>query len=72
LLEWIQAYGINIRTESDIAAWCAYHDQRAPSDPEGREYLNGIHAKVAPKREDLSTWFDVLDVDDYVSYGGKA
>ena len=44
----------------------------APSDVEGREYFNGIHAKIAPKREDIATWFDVLDVDDYVSYGGKA
>jgi len=72
ILEWIQANAKHKRTPSEIAAWSAYHDQRAPSDPEGREYLNGLHAKIAPKREDISTWFDVLDVDDYVSYGGKA
>ena len=70
--EWIQANGKNKRTASEIAAWAAYQDQRAPSDPEGREYLNGLHAKIAPKREDISTWFDILDVDDFVSYGGKA
>ena len=72
ILEWILANGKKKRTGSEIAAWSAYHNERAPSDPEGREYLNGIHSKVAPKREDISTWFDVLDVDDYVSYGGKA
>jgi hypothetical protein len=72
ILEWIQANAKHKRTAPEIAAWSAYHDQRAPSDPEGREYLNSIHAKVAPKREDISSWFDVLDVDDFVSYGGKA
>ena len=72
ILEWIQANAKNKRTTSEIAGWSAYHEQRAPSDPEGREYLNGMHAKIAPKREDISTWFDVLDVDDHVSYGGKA
>jgi hypothetical protein len=71
ILEWIQANAKNKRTASEIFAWSAYHDQRAPSDPEGREYLNGLHSKVAPKREDISTWFDMLDVDDYASYGGK-
>ena len=30
------------------------------------------HAKIAPKREDIATWFDLLDLDDYVSFGGKA
>jgi hypothetical protein len=72
IIEWIQANAKHKRTGSEIAAWTAYHNERAPSDVEGREYLNGIHAKVAPKREDISTWFDVLDVDDFVSYGGKA
>jgi len=27
---------------------------------------------VAPKREDVGTWFDLLDVDDFVTFGGKA
>ena len=72
ILEWIQANGKNKRIASEIAAWSAYHDQRAPDNTEAREYFNGIHTKIAPKREDISTWFDVLDVDDYVSFGGKA
>jgi hypothetical protein len=31
-----------------------------------------MHKTVAPRRDDIATWFDVLDVDDYVSFGGKA
>ena len=27
---------------------------------------------IAPKREDIATWFDLLDADDFVSFGGKA
>ena len=72
ILEWIQANAKHKRTDSEICAWTAYHNQRAPADVEGREYFHSIHSKIAPKREDISTWFDLLDVDDYVSFGGKA
>jgi len=26
---------------------------------------------AAPDRDDISTWFDWLELDDYVTYGGK-
>jgi hypothetical protein len=72
ILEWIQANAKHKRTAAEIAAWSAHQDQRAPADVEGREYFHSIHAKIAPKREDISSWFELLDVDDYVSFGGKA
>ena len=72
ILEWIQKTGKHRRTEADIVAWSACQEQRAPADTESREYFQNIQAKVAPKREDIATWFDLLDVDDYVSFGGKA
>jgi hypothetical protein len=28
--------------------------------------------KISKTREDIRAWADVLDVDDYVSFGGKA
>ncbi len=43
-----------------------------PSDVESREFFNGYHKQVGEKREDISTWADVLDLDDYVTFGGKA
>ncbi len=46
-------------------------EQRAPADTESREFFHGMHGKIAPKREDIATWFDLLDLDDYVSFGGK-
>lgn len=72
ILAWIQKNAKHKRTESEIAAWSALAEQRAPADTESREYFQGLHAKTAPKREDIVTWFDLLDVDDHVSYGGQA
>ncbi len=71
ILEWIQAHAKHKRTDSEIAAWSAHAEQRTPSDTESRAYFNDLHSKVAPKREDIVTWCDLLDLDDYVSFGGK-
>ena len=72
ILEWIQANAKIKRTPSEIFAWTAYENERAPALVDGRAYLHGLHSQIAPKREDIASWFDVLDVDDYVSFGGKA
>ena len=72
VLDWIQAHAKHRRTDAEIAGWSDYVEGRVPSDAESRVYFNDLHQKVAPKREDISTWFDLLDVDDYVSFGGKA
>ena len=72
ILEWIQKHAKNKRSDSEIAAWSAHREQRAPADTESREFFHGIHAKIAPKREDIASWFDLLDLDDYVSFGGQS
>lgn len=71
ILAWIQKNGKNKRTESEIAAWSAHAEQRAPADAESRSYFNELQQKAAPQREDIVSWFDLLDVDDYVSFGGQ-
>ena len=71
ILEWILKNSKNERTDEEITAWSAQADLRVPADTESREFFQGIHAKIAPKREDVATWFDLLDLDDYVSFGGK-
>ena len=72
VLAWIGKHARHKRSPQEIAAWSAFAEQRAPSDVESREFFNGIHKSVAPKREDITTWFDVLDLDDFASFGGKA
>jgi len=70
ILAWMQKSAKNHRTEPEIAAWSAYQEQRAPADPESREFFNTLHSKAAAKRGDIMSWFDLLDLDDYVSFGG--
>lgn len=71
VLEWIEKNAKHKRTAPEIAAWSAWQEQRAPDNVEGRDYLNEMHRKGAPNREDIVTWFDVLDMDDFVSFGGR-
>ncbi len=52
--------------------WSCLMESRAPSSVDQRGYMSELHAKIAPKREDITTWFDLLDVDDYVTFGGQA
>lgn len=72
VLEWITANAKFKRTMPEILAWSAWQDNLAPDNPDSREYFNGIHKAGAPNRKDITTWFDVLDMDDYVTFGGKA
>ena len=72
ILQWIEKNAKHKRTEAEVAAWSEHCALRAPADTESREWFNGQHAKLAAKREDVATWFDLLDLDDYVSFGGKA
>lgn len=72
VLEWIHRKAKFKRSDAEIAAWSDFAERRVPGDAESRAYFNELHQKAAPKREDIVTWFDLLDVDDYVSFGGKA
>jgi hypothetical protein len=72
ILEWIKANAKHKRAEPEIAAWSAWQEHRVPDNPESRAFFNEIQKKAAPKRSDLVTWFDLLDLDDYVSFGGRA
>lgn len=71
ILDWIQRNAKFQRTDAEIAAWSAHAEQRAPMDAESREFFQQVHVKIAPQREDIATWFDLLDLDDYVSFGGR-
>lgn len=72
ILEWIRQNAKNKRTETEILAWSAAEDVRPPANVDGREFFHGLHVKIAPKRDDIYGWFDLLDLDDYVSFGGQA
>lgn len=73
ILQWVLTNAKTPRTPWETQTWSAYFDNRGPdSDAETltgfAEYI-GQHNKT---REDIKTWFDALDLDDFVSFGGKA
>jgi Domain of unknown function (DUF5069) len=71
ILEWIVKNAKHKHSEPEIKAWSNAAADRVPGDLESRQYFNDLHAKAAPKREDVVTWFDLLDVDDHATFGGK-
>ncbi|MBN9693676.1 MAG: DUF5069 domain-containing protein [Verrucomicrobia bacterium] len=73
ILTWIQENASLKRQPWEIRSWSDYHSNRGPdSDAETLGYFTQAVQQLSPVREDLQTWMDLLDVDDFVSYGGKA
>jgi hypothetical protein len=72
ILNWISEHAKHPRTPWEILQWSAYHENRAPGSVEQREFYHQMQKDVAPQREDVASWADLLDLDDYVSFGGKA
>jgi hypothetical protein len=72
ILNWINAHAKRKSTDAEIMAWSRYEEQRPPTDLEAREFFHELHSKIAPNRSDIATWFDLLDLDDFVSFGGQA
>jgi hypothetical protein len=71
MLAWVRRNARKL-TIVEAMAWSAYQDQRAPAQVEKQEFFTSLFKEIAPHRDDISTWFDLLDLDDYVSFGGKA
>lgn len=73
ILAWINANSKNKRSEWEIEQWSCYLARRGPtSDAETLGFFVDMIGKITKTREDINTWSDLLDLDDYVSFGGKA
>ena len=73
MLEWVQAHSKTPRSPWEIEAWSAYMDKRAPdSDAETLAFFAEYLGRLSKTREDVKTWFEFGELDDYVSFGGKA
>ena len=71
VFEWICANQKNKHSDAAIEEWSDEQDKRTPSDDD-REFFDRYLAECGPHRKDIKRWSDLLDLDDYVSYGGKA
>lgn len=69
LLAWVAAH--TSRQPWEIAGWSAWLAQLGVGSAEMHEWFAEMIKGNAPDREDIGTFFDLLDLDDYVSYGGK-
>jgi hypothetical protein len=72
VLNWINANSTTKPSPVEIEAWSNHQEQRSPGDLDSREFFSGLHKGAGPDREDINTWFDLLDLDDFVSFGGIA
>ncbi|MBL6764472.1 MAG: DUF5069 domain-containing protein [Verrucomicrobiae bacterium] len=72
VLKWIGSNARNSHSPVEIEAWSRWQETRVPGDLESREFFNEIHSVAGKDREDIVTWFDLLDLDDYVTFGGAA
>ena len=72
MLAWIEANAKNRRQPWEINAWSAWLEARGPdSDAETLADFAADVGKFTTTREDIRTWFDLLDLDDHVTFGGK-
>jgi hypothetical protein len=73
ILDWIQGNAKHKRAPWEIQQWSDYMDRRGPdSDAETMKFFADYVAKLTTTREDIKTWADVLELDDFISFGGKA
>jgi Domain of unknown function (DUF5069) len=73
ILEWVQAHSKTPRAPWEIEAWSAFMEKRGPgSDAETLALFAEYVGKFSKTREDIKTWFEAVELDDYISFGGKA
>ena len=73
LLDWVNANAKNKREPWEILQWSNWMEHRtADSDAETITWFAESVGKFTKTREDVKGWADLLDLDDHVTFGGKA
>jgi hypothetical protein len=73
MLEGVEAHSKTSRAPWEIEAWSAFMEKRAPdSDAETLAFFAESLGRLSKTREDVKTLFEFGELDDYVSFGGKA
>ena len=72
ILEWLNANAKHKRAPWEIEQWSDYMQRRGPdSDEETLQFFTETVGKFTKTREDIKGWADLLDLDDYVTFGGR-
>jgi Domain of unknown function (DUF5069) len=65
IMAWVQRDLMSNKSDDEIQR---FNDDRAQWHPEpgshSEEYYRDLRAKIAPGRDDIVTWFDLLDLDE--------
>ena len=69
MLAWVREN--TRRLPCEIAAWSGWLEQHGPGGAGGHEWIAETIKANAGDRDDIRSFADLLDLDDYVSYGGK-
>jgi len=69
MLAWVRAH--TKRLPAEIHAWSIWVEQHGPGGAGGHEWMAESIKSTAGDREDIRSFADLLDLDDYVSFGGK-
>ena len=73
ILEWIERNARKPRSPWEIQQWSEYQSHRAPSTfTDLEDYFREVLKDLNPLRCDVKSWADLLDLDDYCSFGGIA
>ena len=72
MLAWVNEHTKPARAGWEIEAWSRWLEALSPGDAKRHGGYAEDLARLAPGRDDLRTNFDRLDLDDYVSFGGKS
>ncbi len=73
ILQWVRTNSRIPRAAWEIDAWSSYMENRGPdSDRETLEFFTDYLGKCSMTRDDIKTWFEAIELDDYVTFGGKA
>ncbi len=73
ILEWINSNAKHKRSPWEIEQWSDFQQKRGPdSDAETLSFFGELLSKFSKTREDIKIWADLLDLDDHVTFGGKA
>jgi len=69
MLAWVRANAK--RGPAEIYAWSEWIEQHGPGGSGGHEWMASVITAGAADRDDIRSFADLLDLDDYVSFGGK-
>ncbi len=72
ILEWIHQNGGHKPTAWEIAQWSTFQEIRTQDSIQAKERVIKAVSEINKDRTDILTRFDLLDLDDHVTFGGIA